>query len=49
VKLLMISCAFCLSFLLFGCAGTSSSITNIPDPVNDNVLVIGNVIVENIR
>jgi hypothetical protein len=33
---------------MLDCAGSKSSLETLPEPVNDNVLVIGNVIVENI-
>jgi hypothetical protein len=44
--LLLLSCIACF---MLGCAGSASSLATLPEPANDNVLVIGNVIVENIN
>jgi hypothetical protein len=40
--------AACIILFMFGCAGSKSSLETLPEPLDDNVMVIGNVIVENI-
>jgi hypothetical protein len=48
VKLLSFLIAVCIALISFNCTGSRSSLTNLTEPLNDRVLVIGNVIVENI-
>jgi hypothetical protein len=49
VKLLSILVIPCIALFILGCAGSKSSLTNLSEPINNHVLVIGNVIVENIN
>jgi len=49
VKILSLLFVCSISSFILGCAGSKSSLTNLSEPANDGVLVIGNVIVENIN
>lgn len=49
MKLFALLLVSCIAFLLLGCAGTKSTLTNLQEPTNDGILIIGNVIVENIN